>query len=261
MFGVRSCGRRAGVSLVESIVAIYLLTGAILTVFLLFDHGLRISGETSKQSKLVLVAQRRLEEIRAWAATLSGGAATNFNNIASLAAAGPDLKDPDVTVNVQAAIVTIFNPDTNSESAWGAGAKTMVHSVAKVQVKTSFGGPENVTLVTLIREPAMTWRSGSPMTLASSAQTVASLASFSNTAQGFSSSGALINDLGVRWHVNPIDSSGDIKPGHQDDVVYTNRFFNSWTNGYASQPGTLKLQAESRYGGVLQNVTCDVTNQ
>lgn len=261
MFELRSCNGRSGVSLVESIVAIYILTGAVLTVFLLFDHGLRISGETSRQSKLVLVAQRRLEEIRAWAATLSGGAASNFDNIASLTATGPDPKDGDVTVDVRAAIVTIFNPDTNSESGWGASAKTMVHSVAKVQVKASYGGSENVTLVSLIREPALTWRSGTPLTLATSASTVSSLGSFSNTAQGFSTTGAQIQDLGFRWHVNPIDSSGDIKVGHLDDVTYTNRFFNSWTNGYASQPGTLKLQAEARYGGVMQNVSCDVTNQ
>ncbi|MCA9796677.1 MAG: hypothetical protein KC910_32935, partial [Candidatus Eremiobacteraeota bacterium] len=112
---------KRGLALLETIIAIFLLTAGFIVIAALYHTALRHSRVVEEKHIAVLVAERKLEEIRSWSRQTHGtGGTDRFSDDASWATYdGVTTTDPDYpnySITVSATRHQLFAPSSQFES-------------------------------------------------------------------------------------------------------------------------------------------------
>jgi type II secretory pathway pseudopilin PulG len=211
-----------GTTLIESVLALFLLTVASLLVVNLFQTALQRSRAGEQEHVARLIAERTLADIRGWSAE------GNFRTISDLSTYhGLSYKDPEHSLYQ---VDVSFTPETldiycsSLEAAFPGDERTMTESCAKAEVTVSWAsgmGSRNITLVTLVPEsPRIIDRivvSGAPPNMTADEK-------IDLTAQAFDTKGAEIKDIQFAWWIEAQTGIGRLTPSRQTNTaVFTNR--------------------------------------
>lgn len=208
--------RRRGMSLAETIVSLFILVGAFLTVIGLFHSGLRYSREAFSQQTAVLVAENKLEEIRDWAAT-SSASTYNFDDWAAyLGPAAADPNYPDYLVKVEAVDYAVDSPNSGFGAAYNtlSNPRRLATSVRKVRVTVTWKrGLKSLSLVTFVGDPERLPRAANPVVLSPTGALPGSLArdaSQQYNVYAYDATGRPIRDLMFSWAIKPGQSNAQL---------------------------------------------------
>lgn len=148
---------RAGLSLAEAIIAMFVLLAGFAVVVRLFHTGIRYQNLVDDQSTAVMLAERQMERVRGWSRKVhaSPGSAQSFANWAgcpgTTAFVDPDF--PGHSIRVQHTQQTVFSPCSLFETIQPAGERRAIReSVRRVTVTVSWASREHF-LVSLVALP------------------------------------------------------------------------------------------------------------
>lgn len=250
--------RPRGLSLMEAVIAIFVITFAILIMASLFRSALDGARRARKVTVANVLANRRMEEIVYWA-----GDGNNFSNWSSIdGASGPDGQFPDFTVRSDTEAYVLYSPCSQSESRFPpASQRSMVASARKVRVRVTWSpvtNPRNsIDLLAIVGAPTQKLNSvqiGAPAT-------VAALTSANITATALDTNNQPILDLFFKWSISPLDGYGEIQSASDGrTLTLTNRVYNP-DLGYVVAPGNVSLSLSSTSMGLTQRVTQEIYMQ
>lgn len=205
---------RRGLSLSETVVALFLLLVAAAIFFTLLNRTLHYQSRSRTQMLATWAAQRRLAQLQSGARGL--GAA--FYSPASWAPllAGP-IADPDAPgVQLQAQVVdhVVDSPCSALESIFTAGSRrTVARGVKRLQITASWGSAttQRVVLYSLIGGPVPPIASLTVQQI-SGGSPVPPNGSIDLSAQAYDSGGQPVPDLVYLWYCKPISGSATVEP-------------------------------------------------
>lgn len=234
-------------TLVETVLSMFLLVGVMLTIVNLFHASLRYQVRVENRGKMALLATRTIEDMRAYAqnpANFNGGLA--FYNGRTWTE--PDF--PDFTIRTETVPTgrSIYSPCETLEVPWtpSGQARRLDNSVVPVKVSVSFR-TDSVSLVGYIAEPA---RDPDP-TLRITPLAVPDVpagASFSLTVTAFDTGGVVMRDLFFDWDIDAETGNATITASSPRDgrtVTIINQY-----NG-TTEPGTIRVTVKCRYRGQI----------
>jgi len=258
--------KRRGLSLAETVIALFLLTFAVILCVNLFQLGLRYSGRVEQEAVATLIAQKQIAAIRGWSATRVG-AGYHFDDWApftNFSAADPD--QPGFQLRVTAQPAPAFDPCSAFAAVVAPGNQTILRtSLEKVTVTVSWGSPDpnnQVTLTTLVGDPVREWRVSNPLVITLVTQAGDPLPRGLDAVfrvQGFDDDNRAIPDLVYNWYVVPMDGNGTlgklIGDHSQATLTHKIRLLNgNWS--FCRGPSRCALTARAVFRG--QERTVDV---
>ncbi len=145
------CMRSRGLSFLEVVLAVFMLTFSLLLVGRVIASLSTWSESASERGQATAIAQAKLAEIRAWAGQRTGF--YNFDNWSVYTAATSTVGDYVVLVDSE--FITAYSPSTTLEQEFPGAERTLTASLRKVQVEVEWGRTieHRVRLVTLIGDP------------------------------------------------------------------------------------------------------------
>ena len=204
--------KRRALTLIETIIASFLLVGGFMITVALFHSALRYTSQIEKVTVATLLADRTLNEMRVWARNV-----TNYRSswapYDGVTVAAPEYPDQRIFTQVSKPaglpIPLLSSPGTAMDSMQIASdRKSLVNSCRRVRVSVSwppYTAASTFRLVSLIPEPRLSWRNANPIvvTLTGGAGPLAHNATTTLQAQGYDSTGAPIADLIYSYYVQP----------------------------------------------------------
>jgi Tfp pilus assembly protein PilV len=265
----RVCWR--GLTLVEVVIAIFIITGAMLTLMSLLDSGLTKSSTVEKRMTASDVAERRIAAIRSWAQN-----STSWDSGAGFPS-GNDSTYP-VYLITQAMINDTTTPPFNISSpctTQGGSTRVLTRSYCKLQVNVTYppyGSGDILSLTTLIDDPPRSWRASNPIVITpsgSAPSTVPPNTPFTFTATGYDSNNAPIPDLFFKFYVLPGTGDGSVSNGGDGQSCSFSSNYTTLTGAVidggksytGSATSTCTLQARAVYMGVEKWGTYSLTLQ
>lgn len=203
---------RRGLTLVETIIASFLLVGGFLVTVALFHSTLRYSTQIERVTVATALAERRLNEMRLWARTLSNFRSSwaAYDGVTTTDPQSPDLR---ILSEVSQPSGGPPNPRLASPCASLDGLqalaqqKPLTASCRRVRVTVSwppYTSGNQVRLVALIEEPRLNWKAAGPIVVTlSGTGPLGHNGTTTATAQGYDQSGAAIPDLVYHYYVQP----------------------------------------------------------
>jgi len=253
---------RAGLSLVETVISLFLLTCGFTIFIMLFDTSLRFSANIETRAKLVLAAQRTVDEIRAYA-SVPANFATGLSPYQSLTRTDPDLADMSIAtsvVNLTVGDNLLRSPSNAFEASFSAPPDQRralaATSVYKVKITTSQGG-YRFSLLSLICEPNRGWSPTLPLAVTGTPSGVlAQGASCNLSVVAADAYRQTIPDLFCRWAVVPETSVGTIEPARDGrTAVFTHKIIRGNGTQTYGPPGICRVQVTAQYFGVVNSTT------
>lgn len=257
--------RTRGYSLIEAILASFLLVFTFFLVSSLFNTGLQYSTRVESRLLAVQIAERRMAEIRSAA---QGHTWTS-------ASEGPDPENPAFKVKVEPQTLTLFSPSTELEAAFPGNGREMRGAARQYAVTVTGGRSSSFRLVSVVTEGSSaeatrTWTVrpsyGVPAWIDNSCRveitgTIPSSVgpddSVRLAARAFDANGDEIKDLFFHWEVEPDfgdsnPSSGDIRGNQRDGrtSIFRNRVRLRDGTRFP-QNGSCLVMAYARYDGAL----------
>lgn len=255
-----------GVSLVECIVSVFVLTVAMLLMVNLFHASLRYQRELEVRSQALLQANARLAEVRAWARDpdnfASGWGPYNGTTFS-------DPLTPNITLRVDCDPNgrPLYTPCQSLEAPYGADARILTRTVVPVRVTASWGGTGQLTVFTYVGQPvpAAADRTASVLILGAVASPMPSGATAPLSVSGTDGAGRPLHDMLYEWNVQSDGGNARIQPG-TDRVGRAATLENlvqlSPVMPPASVPGDIQVKARTRYHGTpLEILSAPVTMQ
>lgn len=240
--------RRGAFTLAETILAIFIMVGAMVVFGMLMHAMLNYGTRAQQRAMAALAAQSKLEEIREWANTgnnfQTGWPYTNQTST--------DPAFPDITLLAQTEDQVLTSPCTELEKKSGS-PRRINQSCKKVRVTASWpqDGGQPVRVVTFMAAPD---REPNPALSVSGAVpgTLSAGGSFVVSASAVDTTGQPLRDLFFSWSSLPTGTS----PGN-GTAVALNSDTGRFTNGFQPQtggpivtvPGTCKMGAVAFYRG------------
>jgi len=253
--------RVRGLSLVEAIIAIYLLLCAFMVVINLFHTAMRYGAGIDRPIYATVIAGRKLEEIRRWAWT-PAAKGYNFHGdwSAVTVSSRPDDENPEYYVTVRTAASGLLSPCSSFESAYPeAERKSMDASAKKVKVTVSWSpgdASKAVSLVSVIREPSREFRSTSPIVVTPVGTVPSSVSqdgTVSFTVKAYDSQDVALEDLVFRWYVEPMTGNGTlVAQAHNGTTATFAHKVLMPNNVWGHAPGQCKMKVRAVYRGVEQ---------
>ena len=253
--------RRRGSFLAETMVALFLLVGAIVLVTQLLNRSLSYGRRSEQRLQALMVADRTIAQIRAW-----GQTPANFRS--SWAPwNGQIITDPlqpsyQVQITCDPTGRPLLSPCTGLEGGFGAMAKVLNRSIVPVRVQVAWGSgaSDNVVLFSYVGAPryglaatptvSVTQIAGSlPLAESATAQYQAQLAD---------STGTTLSDVTFQWEVIPLTGEATLLTGTdprsgRTATVQSSYRLSTGISGFV--PGNIGIRSLARYCG--QNVSND----
>lgn len=156
--------RTRGLSLLETIIAMFLFTAGAALVAGLFHTALRYSSRVEDRVLAAMVAEKSLQEVREWAASPSGGV-LNYNGSWSYydGTVRPDPDHPKFVVQYEVEDHQLTSPSSSFEQLIPAGERVTV-PVKRVRATVRWDTSE-LSLSTLLEEPPRRFRATNPLIL------------------------------------------------------------------------------------------------
>lgn len=203
-----------GLSLSETVVALFLLLVATAIFFTLLNRTLHYQTRSRTQMQATWAAQRRLAQLQAGARGLGSA----FYNAAAWAPllAGPtsDPDAPGVQLQAQVADLPVDSPCSALESVFPAGnRRTVATGLKRLQVTASWGPASGQRLVlgSLIGGPVPPVASLT-VQQTSGGSPVPHNGSIDLRAQAYDAGGQPVPDLVYLWYCKPISGSATVEP-------------------------------------------------
>lgn len=240
---------RRGLALPEAIIAIFILVAGFVVTAALFHTALRYVGIIERQALAVVLAEQKIEEIRAWSRRVHGtGGSESFSSNASWSAydgvTEPAPDRPEIEISVSAEPDNLFSPSSQFERARfsaqenegdkvnpaAVGEKVLPGSVRRVEVTVSWGAApgDRLSLLTYVGDP---FRDIDPDTAVVVTQ--------------ISGGSVLAPNAQARFRATVVDTSGQVIP----DAIFT-----WYIDPDASGNGTLEFDADDSDTATFRNV-------
>ena len=184
----------------------FILFSAFLVIISLFHSGLRHSNRVEQQQLAVLLGQRKIEEVRAWAQTVtaSGYAFDDWTPYQGVTTTPADF--PDYRVTTTASNQTVYSACSLVEKAYpntpGLQRK-FTQSCKLLEVKVSWGQSNQLLLNSLVASPPRQFRALNPLvvTVGAYSAPLARDAAVTLTAQAYDNFGNALSDITYSWDV------------------------------------------------------------
>lgn len=244
-------GRR-GLSLVETLIAIFIITFAVLEMAALFRSLLDGAKRANKVTLANVLASKRMEEIIYWA-----GEDDNFKDWSSIDGAKvSDSQYPDFVIQSDSEAVVQYSPCSLTELRFPvAEQRIMKSSARKVRVRVTWS-PTNirnqVILHSLVGAPLpeldkVVIKGSIPGTIGPSGSSVAL------TVRGEDAAGKVISDLFFDWTLMAGTGNGELQPSRDGrSVEVVDRVYNEIDATYKAVPGTATLRVMATGGGIFR---------
>ncbi len=241
-----------GYSLIEAILASFLLIGAFFIVNRLFHTGLQYSSKVEGRIVAVQVAERQMALVRRWARFQD-----DWDNFPS----DSQVEVPGYEISVSIEDQVLFSPSSQLESVYQGdprGRRAIRESVRLAVVEVLWGTDNTYRLVSLVSRDCKRWRPPPTVDISGVVPTVVVGTDPVNfSAQGFDEDGDPIPDLFFHWTVEPVyfNSSpvtGRILYDRRDGrtVSYVNQVQRR-DGEWVTQNGECRVRAYARYNGIL----------
>jgi len=238
----------------------FLLLTAVSMCVWLFDASLQAEKGNDRRVVATMVAQDKLEEIRAYADANFGAGLALFDNATSTS--------QGFEVRTRAKFVKLYTPCSRLETQYPLTAafpapapKALERSCWQVEVNASWSdrSGDRVTLVSYVgdwRTPDFTVRI-TPNNLV----TVPARGTVQYTCVAVDGLGNRLYDLVFSWYVNPLDGMGTISDVSRDGQIclYKNHFRN-FDGRYTVQPGKCEVEVRAVYRGLEKTAKVEVQN-
>ena len=258
------------VTLMEAVIASFLLLSAFLVVVNLFHSGLGHMSRTENQQLAATLAERELERMRVWSETLNGaqynytspGLATTYDG---KSAVPPDF--PGFSVATRVIAMGLYSSCTALELAIPSipplvQPRRLPGQASKVVVTVSWSsGQKSLKLVSLFSEPALKFNNPNPISITPAGPATLAHDGFVDfSASAADTNGQVIDGLLYSWAMVPNDTNegaGTLTQARDGRTArLTNKIygppFNS-SNNYQGIPcytgGQCLLQVSARYHG------------
>jgi len=198
--------RRGGLSLVEAIIAMFILFSAFLVIIALFHSGLRHSNRVEQQQLAVFLGQRKIEEVRAWAQTTTAGGYAFDNWTPYQGVTSTPVDFPDYRIGTTASNQTVYSGCSHLEKAYpntpGLQRK-FTQSCKLLEVRVTWGQANQLLLNTLVASPPRKFRTLNPLvvTVGAYSSPLARDAAVTLTAQAYDNFGNALSDVTYSWDV------------------------------------------------------------
>lgn len=134
--------KRRGYSLIESILASFLLVFTFFLVSSLFNTGLQYSTRVESRLTMIAIAERHMAEIRLAAQGQTWPAPSD----------GPDLEHPAYNVKITSDAHTLYSPSTQLEAAFAGDKREMSRIARRYTVTVTGGRSAPFSLVAIVSE-------------------------------------------------------------------------------------------------------------
>ncbi len=250
-----------GFSLVEAVLSSFLLLTAVSMCIWLFDASLQAEAGNDRRVLATMVAQDRMEEIRAFADANFGVGLEAFDEVRSTS--------QGLEVHTRARYVKLYTPCSKLEKQYDLAAvfpqpapKGLERSCWQVEVAVSWGlrPADRVNLVSYVGD----WRKAD-FTIRITPNALQVVKPF-NTVQyqciAVDGRGNRLHDLVFSWYVNPLDGMGTISDVSRDgqQCLYKNHFRN-FDGRYTVQPGKCEIECRAVYRGEEKTAKVEVQNE
>jgi Tfp pilus assembly protein PilV len=207
--------RNRAFTLVEALISIFLIIASFLIVATLFHTGLRYVHRIEARNLAVVLAERRIEEMRAHARNRSG-TQYGFADFSSFTAAATDPDFPGYQVSATVNDLTVFSPSEGYEPT--AQTRPMPRSMKQVKVTVTWDqGTSNLSLLTLIGDPAASatptrrFRNLNPIVVTPTAPPIPPLVAHDQdvpfSVVAYDQFDQPIEDLYFQWYIQPGDGN------------------------------------------------------
>ncbi len=242
--------RRTGFSLIEAILASFLLVGAFFIVSRLFQTGLQYSNKVERRLTAVHLAEKRMLDLREWAR--DQGAWNGFPD-------GPDADFPTYDIKVTIDPIDLLSPGRELESLYPGDRRVMSTVARRATVLVSWAPAGQYRLTAYIAKAAGTWRANQPIVVTRKGGGVVGPNEFVEfTAQAFDSEGKELKDIFFHWTVEPVYAgnpttatvSSKAPSGRRDGrkAVFENKVRRR-NGSYVATNGDCRVVAFARYHG------------
>ncbi|MEW6278019.1 MAG: hypothetical protein AB1758_05305 [Candidatus Eremiobacterota bacterium] len=197
------CVVRRGMSLTEVIISFFLLLTACLLVIRLFHSGFRHFQTTQRQAMATRLAEKVLDEVRAWARE-PANFRSGWSTYRGVTRTDPDYSGLVARVDCDPAGRVVYSPCSSVEASMAPDSRQLDTSIVPVRVSVDWGGNRPVTLMAYCPEPPRTAarvvvrRTGGP------ADPVPRDAMLDFTAELRDADDLPIMDVTFRWYVDPV---------------------------------------------------------
>ena len=263
--------RPHAVTLMEAVIASFLLLSAFLVVVNLFNSGLGHMSRTENQQLAAMLAERELERMRIWSETLNG---TQYNytspGLASFSVSVADY--PGFAVATRVTPTGLYSGCSNMEQAIASVAplrqpRYLPGQASKVVVTVSWAnGQKSLKLASLFSEPALRF-SANPINISGGSTSLAPDGSADFSASAVDSNGQPINGLMFSWSLLPIDGAGTLDAARDGSTArLTNRIYGppfnapDYVGTVVHTGGTCQLQVSAMYHGKVFSANTSVVN-
>lgn len=249
---------RSALSLVETVLAVFLLAAQILLLAGLLTQFNRSQRDVRQRSHAALLAEQKLDEIRAWARR-SSNFASNWGIYQGQVSESDGFR---VEVRVNPAGQPLYSPCLGLEAPYQTRAKLLHHSLVPVRVSVSWGGRDPLVVNTLVGEPVHP----RPYTLTFTpdpffTQPVAPNGPFGFSVELKDGIGQTIEDVMFSWRVKPLTGNASLVESpdrSQRQVRARHAYMRYGTEVQIS--GQVELEGRTIYHGQLLILPSDRVN-
>lgn len=240
---------RRGLTLVECLVAIFIITFAILIMAALFRSALDAARRANKVALATTIASKRMAQI-----VYDAQDPLQFANWSALDGSPfQDSQFPDFKVTTASEFETQYSPCSQTELGYPvAQQRRLTSSLRKVRVQVSWSSSprDSVSLINLIGAPTL--ELSSVGLNESIPDPMLAISNQSLTVYAHDSTGANIPDLFYDWRLDPETGNGELVVSRDGrSATVTNRIYDQ-DLGYITAPGSAQLELRAQLGGLAQ---------
>lgn len=239
-----------GVSLAETLIALFLLAGVVLVLVSLLHSLLRYGRQVEMQSMAALAANKRIEQIRDWARQKSG-AIYQFENVVTTynGVQTTDADFPQFRLTTSAAWKALDKPGTALEQNY-TDKQRLARSAVWVQVTVAWGSGRSLKVSSLLGAPARRPDPALVISQVNGGNPLAANASAVFQVAAKDAGGQSLPDLTYRWYLRPEGGNASVALELRDSsqARVTNRV--RWPDGtFKPAPGLCRVEARALYRG------------
>jgi len=255
--------RGRGLSLVETLIAFFLLSCGVLLITQLFLYSLRYTRQVEARARGLLAGERAWQRLRNWAAEVSGGQLNFSGNWAAYSGVTEtDPDDADFQLHYEVADEILMSPCREFESLIPADQQgLMARSAKRVSIDVRWRGG-SLLLAGLMEEPPRQWRATNPLVVSGTPPDPVDASNPANfTVTAFDSNDAAIEDLEFRWYVDAMSTSGTVTPSQNGKAAtFTPLMTLSDGSTQPSPPGQCRVKVRAVYRGQERTALSAVMN-
>ena len=244
-------GHRRAHTILETVVATFILAGSMLALLALFDSGVRNLQSSALMSRSLLVAESNLEKVRAWCQVPA-----HFHQPESYPNLGVFQSQQGLESRMELERTALYSPDWGSELLWPASDRRQLPEAVLTAVATvrwGLGKERQVRLTGTIAEPNCGWNSNPiRIQMTPTGTSVAQGESRELTAEAYDQSNRPMPNVTFSWTVIACTRDGSLqnqsRDGHRARFVHR---LPKPGGGFGFGPaGEVWVQATGRFWGV-----------